>query len=69
MVGLNKNLARKEPGSNKPVSTYMFGAFVLWHKTGVWNSVSSDQFGEQTAVKIRTCGLKGILLSPTQVVE
>ena len=45
------------------------GAFVCRHKTGSWNSVSADQFGEQTAIKIGKGGLKGISLSPHQVAE
>ena len=45
------------------------GAFVCRHKAGSWNSVSADQFGEQTAIKIGKGGLKGITLSPTQVAE
>ena len=45
------------------------GAFVCRHRTGVWNSVSSDQFGEQTAVRIGKGGLKGVTLSPEQVKE
>ena len=28
------------------------GAFVCWHGQGSWNAISSDQFGEQTAIKI-----------------
>ena len=47
----------------------MAGAFVCRHKAGRWNSVSSDQFGEQTAIKIGKGGLKGISLSPSQVAE
>ena len=41
----------------------MAGAFVCRHKAGRWNFVSSDQFGEQTAIKIGKGGLKGISLS------
>lgn len=45
------------------------GAFVCRHRSGVWNSVSSDQFGEQTAVRIGKGGLKGVTLSQEQVKE
>ena len=45
------------------------GAFVCRHQAGVWNSVSSDQFGEQTAVRIGKGGLKGVTLSPELVKE
>lgn len=45
------------------------GAFVCRHQAGVWNSVSSDQFGEQTAVRIGKGGLKGVTLSQEQVKE
>lgn len=45
------------------------GAFVCRHQAGVWNSVSSDQFGEQTAVRIGKGGLKGVTLSPEHVKE
>ena len=41
----------------------MAGAFVCRHNAGRWNSVSSDQFGEHTAIKIGKGGLKGISLS------
>ena len=36
---------------------------------GCWNSVSDDQFGEQTAIKTGKGGLKGITLSPELVTE
>lgn len=36
---------------------------------GVWNFVSSDQFGEQTAAHIGKGGFKGITLSPQHVKE
>ena len=45
------------------------GAFVCRHKAGSWNTVSADQFGEQTAIKIGKGGLKGITLSPEQLAE
>ncbi len=45
------------------------GTFVCRHRAGVWNSVSSDQFGEQTAVRIGKGGLKGVTLSQEQVKE
>ena len=34
------------------------GAFVCRHRQGSWNAVSSDQFGEQTAIKIGKGGLR-----------
>ena len=45
------------------------GAFVCRHRQGSWNAVSSDQFGEQTAIKIGKGGLKGITLDPEMVTE
>ena len=45
------------------------GAFVCRHRQGSWNAVSSDQFGEQTAIKIGKGGLKGITLDPVMVTE
>ena len=45
------------------------GAFICRHKTGSWNAISADQFGEQTAVKIEKGGLKGVTLSSAQVAE
>jgi len=45
------------------------GAFVCRHKAGSWNAVSVDQFREQTPIKIGKGGLKGIMLSSTQVAE
>ena len=48
------------------------GAFVCRHRTGHWNSVSSDQFGEhteQTGIRIGKGGLRGITLSPEKVSE
>ena len=47
----------------------MSGAFVCRHQTGSWNGVSSDQFGEQTAIRIGKGGLKGMTLSPEMVAE
>ena len=43
------------------------GLFVCRHQDGFWNSVSSDQFGEQTAVRYGKGGLKGLTLSPEKV--
>jgi hypothetical protein len=45
------------------------GAFVCRHSTGVWNSVSADQFGEQTYIRYGKSkgGLVGITLSAEQV--
>jgi hypothetical protein len=48
---------------------FIAGAHVCQHNDGCWNSVSSDQFGEQTAIKIGKGGLKGITLSPELVTE
>ena len=45
------------------------GAFVCRHKSGSWNAVSVNQFGEQTAMTIGKGGLNGITLSPKQVAE
>lgn len=45
------------------------GAHVCRHSEGCWNSVSSDQFGEQTAIKTGKGGLKGMTLSPELVME
>ncbi|KAH3748407.1 hypothetical protein DPMN_182852 [Dreissena polymorpha] len=33
------------------------------HSYGFWNSVSADQFGEQTAIRIGKCGFMGLTLS------
>ena len=45
------------------------GAFVCRHQAGTWNSVSSDQFGEQTAIRIGKGGLRGVTLSSELVKE
>ena len=50
-------------------SELMAGAFVCRHREGSWNGVSSDQFGEQTAIRIGKGGLKGMTLSPDMVTE
>ena len=47
----------------------MSGAFVCRHQEGSWNSVSSDQFSEQTAIRIGKGGLKGVTLSPDMIAE
>ncbi|KAG1662802.1 hypothetical protein GQR58_020746 [Nymphon striatum] len=44
-------------------------AHVCRHSEGSWNSVSGDQFGEQTAIKTGKGGLKGMTLSPELVTE
>ena len=44
-------------------------AFVCRHRQGCWNAVSSDQFGEQTAIKIGKGGLTGITLDQKTVTE
>lgn len=46
---------------------FLNGAHVCRHNSGSWNAVSSDQFGEQTAIKKGKGGLKGMALSPNQV--
>ena len=50
-------------------SDLMAGAFVCRHREGVWNSVSADQFGEQTYIRNGKSkgGLVGISLSAEQV--
>ena len=45
------------------------GAFVCCHQDGSWNGVSSDQFGEQTAIQIGKGGLKGLTLFQEMVAE
>ncbi|MEE8115221.1 MAG: hypothetical protein V3T23_12820, partial [Nitrososphaerales archaeon] len=50
-------------------SELISGAFVCRHQEGIWNGVSSDQFGEQTAIRIGKGGLKGMTLSPEMVAE
>lgn len=42
---------------------------VCRHSNGVWNAVSADQFGEQTAIRIGKGSLKGMTLSPELVSE
>ncbi len=42
---------------------------VCRHNNGVWNAVSADQFGEQTAIRIGKGSLKGMTLSPELVSE
>ena len=42
---------------------------VCQHSAGYWNTVSADQFGEQTAIRIGKGGLKGITLSADVVSE
>jgi len=41
-------------------SELVSGAFVCLHQEGSWNGISSDKFGEQTAIQIDKGGLKGI---------
>ena len=45
------------------------GAFVCEHRQGGWNAVSSDQFGEQTAIKVGKGGFKEITLEQKTVTE
>ena len=42
---------------------------VCRHEDGYWNAVSSDQFGEQTAIRIGNGALKGMTLSADLVSE
>jgi len=42
---------------------------VCRHHNGFWNSVSADQFGEQTAIRRAKGSLKGMNLSPELVSE
>ena len=51
----------------KAKADILAGAQVCRHSEGCWNSVSDDQFGEQTAIKTGKGGLKGITLSPELV--
>ena len=53
----------------KAKAELLAGAHVCRHSEGCWNSVSDDQFGEQTAIKSGQGGLKGITLSPELVTE
>jgi len=48
---------------------YLKGQHVCRHRDGVWNAVSSDQFGEQTYIRYGKArgGLVGLTLSPDQV--
>ena len=50
-------------------SDLMAGVFVYRLREGVWNSVSADQFGEQTYIRYDKSkgGLVGISLSAEQV--
>ena len=45
------------------------GAHVCRHSECCWNSVSGDQFGEQTAIKTGEGGLKEMTLSQELVTE
>ena len=52
------------------VKAYLIvGAHVCRHSEGSWNSVSGDEFGEQTAIKTGKGGVKGMILSPELVTE
>ena len=53
----------------KAKANLLAGAHVCRHSEGCWNSVSGDQFVEQTAIKTGKGGLKGITLSPELVTE
>ena len=50
---------------------FMNGDHVRRHRSGVWNSVFSDQFSEQTYIRYGKAkgGLVGITLNPDQVAE
>nr|CAD7452893.1 unnamed protein product [Timema tahoe] len=43
--------------------------FVCHHQDGYWNAISSDQFGEQTAIELGKGALKGMHLSAEFVTE
>ena len=45
------------------------GVLVCLHQKGHWNAVSSDQFGEQTAIKTGKASLRGVTLQPETVAE
>ena len=53
----------------KAKADLLAGAHVCRHCEGCWNSISDDQFGEQTAIKTGKGALKGITLSPELVTE
>ena len=42
---------------------------VFWHNDEYWNTVSADQFGEKTAVKIGKVAFKSRILSAELVYE
>ena len=50
-------------------SMFLSGDHVCLHTNGSWNSVFSDQFGEQTYIRYGKSkgGLVGLTLSPDQV--
>ena len=45
----------------------LVGAHLCRHRPGIWNSLSADQFGEQTYTKKMPGGLKGLTMSEDQV--
>ena len=47
----------------------LVGAHLYRHRPGIWNSLSADQFGEQTYIKKGKMpgGLKGLTMSEGQV--
>ena len=47
----------------------LVGAHLCRHKPGIWNSLSADQFGEQTYIKKGKMpgGLEGLTMSEDQV--
>ena len=53
----------------KAKADLLAGAHVCRHCEGCWNSISDDQFDEQTAIKTGKGVLKGITLSPELVTE
>ena len=53
----------------KAKADLLAGAHVCRHCEGCWNSISDDQFGQQTAIKTGKGVLKGITLSPELVTE
>jgi hypothetical protein len=66
---LTQHLLEMEAILEEAKADLLSGAFVCRHHRGHWNGVSSDQFGEQTAIKIGKGSLKGMTLSPELVSE
>ena len=66
-ISWHLNEMRNIPSQVK--ADFVSGAHVCRHHDGYWNSVSSDQFGEQTAIKSEKGGLKGMTCSTELVQE